>query len=155
VTVTVATQSRQLCTFVVGGLTFGVDVERVQEVIRAQVATRVPLAHPVIAGLINLRGQIVTAFDLRERLGMPPRPTGQEPMNVVIRDHDGGITLLVDAIGDVVSVEPAEFEPRPDTVQGSARELIIGAYKTERRLLLELDVDRTLTLAAGREDGVA
>ena len=80
---------KQFSTFVVDRLLFGVEVEKVQEVIRYQAMTRVPLAPPVVRGLINLRGQIVTAVDLRCRLGLRPRATADLPMNVVIRHDDG------------------------------------------------------------------
>jgi purine-binding chemotaxis protein CheW len=139
--------SRQLCTFLLDGLTFAVEVEKVQEVIRDQQATRVPLAPPVLGGLINLRGQIVTALDLRRRLGMPGRPIGVEPMNVVVHTPDGAVCLLVDDIGDVVEVTEACFEPPPETLQGVSRELIRGAYKLKDRLLLLIDTERSMKFA--------
>lgn len=138
----------QLCTFYVDGLYLGVEVDRVQEVIRCQPMTRVPLAPAVLGGLINLRGQIVTAVDLRRRLDLSARPDDTPPMNVVIRDDDGAVSLLVDGIGDVVDVASEDWEPRPDTVQGSARELITGAYKTAGRLLLVLDTAGAMDIAA-------
>ena len=94
--------SKQFSTFLVNGLFFGVDVRHVQEVIRYQEMTRVPLAPAMVQGLINLRGQIVTAIDLRRRLELAPRPADQLPMNVVVRTDDGAVSLLVDEIGDVV-----------------------------------------------------
>src|SRR5215472_3136729 len=92
---------QQLCTFYLDGLLFGVEVHKVQEVIRYQAMTRVPLASQVIGGLINLRGQIVTAIDLRRRLGLAERTAKQLPMNVVVRSDDGAVSFLVDEIGDV------------------------------------------------------
>lgn len=138
---------QQLCTFYVDGLFFGVDVQKVQEVIRYQEMTQVPLASRVVQGLINLRGQIVTAIDLRRRLELNEREAGQLPMNVVIRTEDGPVSLLVDEIGDVMEVEAEAFERPPETLRGVARELIRGAYKLEDRLLLTLDSDRTVCLA--------
>jgi purine-binding chemotaxis protein CheW len=140
----------QLCTFYLDGLFFGVEVQKVQEVIRYQEMTRVPLASPVVRGLINLRGQIVTAIDLRRRLELSERPAGQRPMNVVVRADDGPISLLVDEIGEVVEVEEKAFEDPPRTLQGVARELIRGAYKLEDRLLLVLDTEQSITVATGR-----
>lgn len=137
--------TRQYCTFYADGLFFGVEVDRVQEVIRYQPMTHVPLASEVLGGLINLRGQIVTAVDLRRRLDLPPRTDGKQPMNVVIRDDDGAVSLLVDEIGDVIEVDETLWEPRPETVRGEARELITGAYKTADRLLLVLDTERAIT----------
>ena len=91
-------------------------MEKVQEVIRYQEMTRVPLAPPVVKGLINLRGQIVTAVDLRRRLGLRERAATDLPMNVVIRTSDGAVSLLVDEIGDVVEVDDTTFERPPETV---------------------------------------
>ena len=135
---------RQYCTFFVEDHYFGLDVLRVQEIIRYQEMTRVPLAPPVVRGLINLRGQIVTAIDLRRRLGLSDRPEGQLPVNVIVQTDDGAVSLLVDEIGDVLDVEEKLFEPPPQTLQGTARELIRGAYKLNDRLMLLLDVDKAL-----------
>ncbi len=105
-------EARQLCTFYLDGHYFGLDVLAVQEIIRGQEMTRVPLAPPVVRGLINLRGQIVTALDLRRRLELSDRPADQEPVNVVVHTDDGAVSLLVDEIGDVVEVSETAFERR-------------------------------------------
>src|SRR5215813_10244083 len=141
-------EGRQYCTFYVAGLCFGLDVLKVQEIIRYQEMTRVPLAPPVVRGLINLRGQIVTAIDLRRRLELSDRPAQQLPINVVVQTDDGAISLLVDEIGDVVEVPEKLFERPPDTLKGTARELIRGAYKLDSGLLLILDVERTIAPTA-------
>src|SRR5580700_3814031 len=133
--------SHQYCTFYVDGHYFGLDVLRVQEVIRFQQMTRVPLASPVVRGLINLRGQIVTAIDLRRRLELSDRPAGQLPLNVVVQTDDGAVSLLVDEIGDVLEVPEKLFERPPETLRGAVRELIRGAYKLPDRLLLILDTE--------------
>src|SRR5215469_11422910 len=104
---------KQYCTFYVDGLYFGLDVLHVQEIIRYQEMTRVPLASPVVRGLINLRGQIVTALDLRRRLELSERPADQQPVNVVVHTDDGAVSLLVDEIGDVLEVEEKAFEHAP------------------------------------------
>ena len=139
---------QQYCTFYVAGHYFGLDVLRVQEVIRYQEMTRVPLAPPVVRGLINLRGQIVTALDLRRRLELDDRPADQLPVNVVVQTDDGAVSLLVDEIGDVLDVEEKLFEPPPDTLTGTARELIRGAYKLNARLMLLLDIDKALQVGS-------
>ena len=139
---------QQFCTFFLDGLFFGVEVQKVQEVIRYQGMTEVPLAPPVIGGLINLRGQIVTAIDLRKRLLLQPRPETDLPMNVVVRSADGAVSLLVDEIGDVVEVEEANYEATPDTLQGIGHELLRGVYKLKDRLLLLLDTERAIDIAA-------
>ncbi len=141
-------ERRRYCSFFLHGLLFGVEVERVQEVLRSQEMTPVPLAPRVVRGLINLRGQIVTALDLRRRLELPESNEPRPPMNVVVRSPDGGTSLLVDDIGDVLDVEEGSFEPAPETLRGSARELIRGAYKLKDRLLLVLDTDKVLGLGS-------
>ncbi len=137
----VAANTRQLCTFFLGEHTFGVDAHTVQEVIRYQEMTRVPLTASSVSGLINLRGQIVTAIDMRKRLGYPKRPDDKLPMNVVIRSDEGAVSLLVDSIGDVIEVTEETFETPPDTLQGPTRDLIGGTYKLKDRLLLVLNTN--------------
>jgi purine-binding chemotaxis protein CheW len=148
-----ATQ-KQFCTFFIQGLLFGVEVETVQEVIRHQEMTRVPLAPNVVAGLINLRGQIMTAIDLRRRLGVRDRLDGELPMNVVVRTSDGAVSLLVDEIGDVVEVEERDFEAAPDTLANTSRELIRGVYKLKNELLLVLDTQRSVNINASASENL-
>lgn len=136
----------QFATFFVNGLFFGVEVRKVQEVIRYQEMTRVPLAPAMVQGLINLRGQIVTAIDLRRRLELTPLSKEQLPVNVVVRSDDGAVSLLVDTIGDVVEVQDDAYERPPETLTGVARDLIKGVYKLSDRLLLVLDTERTMNL---------
>src|SRR5437879_1311195 len=106
----------QFCTFTIDGLCFGIGVLEVQEVTGYKEMTRVPLAPPVVRGLLNLRGQVVTALDLRRRLGLRDRPEGQLPMNVVVHTDDGAVSLLVDDVGDVLEVSQEAFEPPPTTL---------------------------------------
>lgn len=136
--------STQYATFTLGEHLYGVEVERVQEVLRSQTCTPVPLAPDAVGGLLNLRGQVVTAVDLRRRMGMPGRADGQDPMNVVVRVGGEAVSLLVDVIGGVVNVTDDLFEPPPDTLSGPHRELIRGVYKLEDRLLMALDVARVV-----------
>ena len=142
--------SGQFATFFVADLFFGVDVIHVQEVLRFQQMTSVPQAPEVIEGLINLRGQIVTAIDMRRRLRLPPRPEGQSPMNIVVRTVDGAVSLLVDEIGDVLDMEAVNYEKPPQNLDTAARELIRGVYKLKGQLLLVLDEEKTADLAIGR-----
>lgn len=146
--------AHQLCTFFLDNTFFGIDVRVVQEVIRYQEMTRVPRSTPVISGLINLRGQIVTAVEMRKRLGLPDRPADRLPMNVVVRSEGGPYSLLVDEIDDVVEVDERDYEPVPDTLPSRMRELVKGVYKLDRRrLLLELDSDRD-TIIGMRSDAI-
>lgn len=140
----------QYCTFRVERLLMGVEVQQVQEVIRYQPMTRVPLANRAVSGLINLRGQIVTAIDLRERLDLPPRSADRNPMNVVVRDGDEVVSLLVDEIGDVMEVTAESFESPPQTLRSSAREFVDGAYKLPQELLLALNTLAIVNCVAGK-----
>jgi len=144
--------SGQYSTFFVADLFFGVDVLHVQEVLQSQQMTSVPQAPGVIEGLINLRGQIVTAIDMRRRLGLPRRADGQDPMNIVVRTVDGAVSLLVDEIGDVLDMDAATYERPPQNLDPAANDLIQGVYKLKDRLLLVLDEERTVDLAVGRAD---
>ncbi|HEU5005754.1 MAG TPA: chemotaxis protein CheW [Jatrophihabitantaceae bacterium] len=133
--------TKQYATFWLGNGLYGIEVERVREVLRQQAITSVPLAPPTVAGLINLRGQVVTTVDLRERLQLRTRNGESQPMLVVVLVAGESIALLVDRIGGVVDVSDDQFEPPPDTLTGTVRELVVGAYKLEGQLLLGLDVD--------------
>jgi purine-binding chemotaxis protein CheW len=139
----------RFATFYVSDLFFGVDVLRIQEVLRCQPMTRVPRAPEVIEGLINLRGQIVTAIDMRRHLGLQPRSASSAPMNVVIRTEEGAVSLLVDSIGDVIEVEGGAFEPPPQNLNANARELIRGVCKLDDHLLLILQAEKASEVTAG------
>lgn len=144
--------TQQFCTFFLENQCFGVPVEQVQEVIRYQEMTRVPLGPEVVSGLINLRGQIVMAIDLRRRLSMKVRNESQLPMNVVVRTEDGAVSFLVDEIGDVIEVERDTLEPPPETLRGPTRSMITGVYKLPNRLLLELNIASTITIVNPRKE---
>ena len=135
----------QLATFWLDGDLYGVEVAHVQEVLKSQGLTRVPLAPAAVAGLINLRGQVVTAIELRERLGRPARDEGTEAVVIVVRLHGEAVSLLVDSIADVVDVDVRDFEAPPDTLDGAGRQLIRGAFKLDGHLLLALDVHKAVS----------
>lgn len=141
-------KEKQFCTFYLDKYCFGINVQEVQEVFRYQEITSMSLAPEVITGMINLRGQIITAINLRQRLGMEPRPEDRVPMNVVVRTNDDVVSLLVDSIGDVMEISEDLFEQPPDTVQGAMRELVIGVYKLEGRLLMILDTKKVVQFDA-------
>jgi purine-binding chemotaxis protein CheW len=141
---------KQICSFYVDGLFFGIEVCVVQEVIRYQQMTRVPLATNEIGGLINLRGQIISAIDLRHRLGLSARPADAWPMNVIIRTDDGAVSLLVDEVGDVMEVSADDFEPAPETLTGFLRQSVQGVYKLKGSLLLILDANVVVSLDASQ-----
>ncbi|MFO0556240.1 MAG: chemotaxis protein CheW [Polyangiaceae bacterium] len=145
--------SKQLCTFHVSHLFFGVEVTKVQEVLQWLPMTPVPLASRVVRGLINLRGQIVTVIDLRRRLGLPDAADGESALNLVVRTDARVISLLVDQIGDVLEVEDASFEPAPTTLSPESRELIQGAFKLDESLVLALNLEKAIDGPAFRRDG--
>lgn len=136
----------QLCTFRLGPLFLGVDVLDVQEVLYHADVTAVPHAAEAVSGLINLRGQIATTVDLRTRLGVDADDQPARRTHVVVRSGGESVSMLVDAIGDVLEVEPDLYEPPPETMDDATAELILGAYKLEGELLLILDVARVLTI---------
>jgi purine-binding chemotaxis protein CheW len=129
----------QFATFRVDGLALGIDVLEVQEVLRGQRLTPVPLASPEVAGLINLRGQIVPALEMRQLLRLPPRPPEVDALSIVVRTAHGAVSLQVDEIGDVLELDPATFEPIPIHVDAQIRHLLLGVHKLKHRLLLVLN----------------
>jgi purine-binding chemotaxis protein CheW len=136
-------QHGQYCTFRLAGLAIGIDVRRVQEVLKHDQMTPVPLAPPEVRGLINLRGQIVTAIDLRHQLGLGV--DGQLTASVVVRAGDEAVSLLVEEVGDVVEPSPDDYEPVPAAVPARVRDVVTGTFKLAGMLLLVLDPDRVIT----------
>lgn len=137
-------EQRLFCTFHIGQQFYGIPVEDVQEVLQAQPLTGIPLAPPAVAGLMNLRGQIVTAIDVRRILRTRGAGAESDAMNVVVRHEGAEVSLMVDRIGDVVDAGNAQMERAPETLQGVAREFIRGIFPFEDNLLLLLDVHRML-----------
>lgn len=136
-----STTTDRYCTFWVDGLFFGVAVCDVQEVLRYHEMTPVPRAPEAVFGLINLRGQIVTALDLRHRLGLSARPADRLPMNVVVRSRDEVVSLLVDDIGDVIDTADATAEPVPPTLPAAVRDVVTHVIPLPDAILLVLDAD--------------
>jgi len=138
--------SQQYCTFYLEKYLFGIELSKVQEVMRQLELTEVPLAPFVVRGLMNLRGQIVTAVDLRRQLELPERPADRIPMNVVVRAGEDAVSLLVDEIGDVVEVGEETFEPPPETLRGTVRSAILGVHKLDKQLMHVLDTNRACAI---------
>ena len=132
----------QFCSFTVGDLYLGIPVHDVQEVIRSLDMTSVPLAPDSVRGLINLRGQIVTAIDLRRRLGLVPRETEADAMHVVVRTDGGPVSFMVDEIDDVIETGSGTWERAPESLSRESHGLIIGVHKLPDTLLLVLDTAR-------------
>jgi purine-binding chemotaxis protein CheW len=148
------TGQKQYCTLRVADLLLGIEVGEIQEIIRDTSFTPVPMAHPAIRGLINLRGQIVTAIDLRRRAGLASADEDSKYMTMVLGTAEEPLALVVDSVGDVVEVAAEAFEPPPDTLRGEARRMIDGAYKLERELLLVLNLQVVLDLQATPEETI-
>jgi purine-binding chemotaxis protein CheW len=146
---------RQICTFRVDGMSLGLDVEYVQEVLRHQEMTEVPLAPPAVKGLINLRGQIVTALDMRRRFELPPDVSGEPPMNVIMQTGGSLVSLLVDSIGEVESVNDDWYEPVPETLDQSTKSMVRCVCKLESKLLLILEPRGVLEGVARSSDAGA
>ncbi len=142
---------RLLCTFHLGERLFGVDVSRVREILRRHSSTPVPLAPPAVEGLINLRGEIVTAIDLGRRLGLEEGGSRPRSANVVVLSRSGPVGLLVDDVGDILEVDEEAGEPPPETLRGRSGELVEKVYKLGEDLLVALDVDAVSDVAEPME----
>jgi len=130
--------------FWIGKQLLGVPVNTVQEVLNPQKIARTPKARPEIAGLLNLRGQIVTAVDLRKRLGLPPLEGDRQPMNVVVRYKGESFSLLVDEVGEVINVESEKMGDIPHTLDSRWKSVTRGVFRLESRLFVILDVGAIL-----------
>lgn len=134
-------------TMTIAGQLFGISVLQVQDVLGPQRLTRVPLAPPEVAGSLNLRGRIVTAIDVRTRLGLPPRPEGLKGMSVVV-DLGGELySLLIDQVGEVLTLEKENFEANPPTLDPRWREVSRGIYRLKDQLMVVIDIQQLLTLS--------
>ena len=130
--------AKQYVTFVVGKMLFGVNLEEVQEIIRYQPLTPVPLAPKIVKGIVNLRGQIITAIDMRAVLNLGEFEEDSTPMNVIIKSGRDTMSLLVDKIGDVIDVDANSFEPTPETISENIKRIIDGVFKLDKQLLFIL-----------------
>jgi len=123
---------------------FGIPVLQVQDVLAAQSIALVPLAPKEVAGSLNLRGHIVTAIDPRQRLGLPAREGGASGMGVVV-EHEGELySLLIDAVGEVLSLPEDRFERNPATLDARWRDVSVGIFRLDDRLLVVLDIAQLL-----------
>lgn len=137
-------------TLTVAGQPCGVPVLVVRDVLGPQTITRIPLAPPEVAGGLNLRGRIVTAVDLRRRLGLPPRASDAQPMSIVVEDGGELYSMLADAVGEVIPLQAADAVANPPTLDPIWREVSRGVHRRDGQLLILLDVERVLALGGGR-----
>lgn len=138
-----------LVTLTVADQLCGVPVLAVRDILGDQPITRIPLAPPEIAGSLNLRGRIVTAIDLRRRLGLPPAAAGQKRMSVVADQAGELYALLVDQVSEVMSLRASTFERNPPTLEKHWATFSTGIYRLEGRLLVVFDVAKLLALSGG------
>ncbi len=135
----------QVCTFNVEETLLAVEVCHVQEVLQEQPMTSVPLAPETVRGLINLRGQIVTAIDMRTRLGLGDGEEQRgELMNIVLQSTGHRVSILVDDIGDVLELEEELLELPPETLEPQLRAVVRAVYRKNQALMLVLDAERLL-----------
>lgn len=142
---------QQICTFYINGSYFGVEVEQVQEIIRQQRLTRVPLAPLEVCGLMNLRGQVIPVVDLPCRLGLRSvacpilEQTGEQvAYNIIVNSNEDIVSFIVDGVGDVLQCPSENFEPPPATLNASIRSFLKGAYKLDQGFLLILNTAKIL-----------
>jgi len=141
------TQLSDYVTFTTAGQMFGLPIECVQDVFKPSSITRVPLAGPEIAGVLNLRGRIVTAIELRSRLGLAARDVGQVAMAIGIESRGESFGLLVDTVGEVLKLPDEEREPNPINLDRNLGRVSAGVYRLDGHLLVVLDIDRVLDLS--------
>lgn len=138
-------QSSDYLTVIIAGQMFGIPVLQVQDVLGAQKVTRIPLAPPEVAGSLNLRGRIVTAINVRKRLGLDAATDGSSrEMSVVVEHEDELYSLVIDRVGDVLTLYNKDFESNPPTLDPLWRGVSQGIYRLDRQLLVILDVARLL-----------
>ena len=134
-------------TVVTGGQLFGFKLERVRDVFVPRGLSEVPLAPPEVAGLLNLRGRLVTAIDLRRRLSLPPRTDGGTPVAVGIEERGELYGLIVDRVGDVMHLKPSSYEANPANLDPNWMKVCSGVHRLDEGLLVVLDVDKVLDLS--------
>ncbi|MGD0421652.1 MAG: chemotaxis protein CheW [Xanthobacteraceae bacterium] len=142
------TDFTEFVTFTIAGQMFGLPIARLQDVFKPARITRVPLAGAEIAGVLNLRGRIVTAIDMRHRLEVKRREAGDAPMAIGIEAKGESFGLLVDAVGEVLKLPEADREPNPINLDRKLAALSAGVYRLEGQLLVVIDIDRVLDLRA-------
>ena len=139
-------EGRAYVTLMLGDQLCGVPVLVVRDVLADQTIARIPLAPVEVAGNLNLRGRIVTAIDLRQRLRLPKREAGSKPMSIVTEHGNELYALLVDQVSEVVTLRPSDLEHNPPTLPPIWAEHSLGIYRVDKKLMAVLDIDRLLRL---------
>lgn len=133
-------------TTMIGGQLFGMPISRVQDVFMPERLTRVPLASSDVAGVLNLRGRIVTAIDMRSRLGLPKNNDGKPPMAVGVELRGESYGLLIDSIGEVLKLADESREVNPVNLDPRMAKMADGVHRLDGQLMVVLDVDRVLEI---------
>ncbi|MHC1790248.1 chemotaxis protein CheW [Solidesulfovibrio sp.] len=136
----------QLVTFAIGEEEFGIDILKVQEIIRIMDITKIPNSPPHIEGVINLRGRVIPVIDLRSRFSMEFRQHDSQTRIVVIDLHGNIVGFVVDAVSEVLRIQSSTVEPPPPVVSGIESEYIKGVGKLDNRLLILLDLDKLIPM---------
>jgi len=140
-------EMQEYVTVTIGGQMFGIPVLQVHDVLGKIQLTQIPLAPPEVAGALNLRGRIVTCIDVRKRLGLESVNEAEDQMSVVVEHHGEPYSLLIDSVGEVLSLKSENMEANPATLDSRWREVSSGIYRTENKLLVILQIDRLLDFA--------
>jgi purine-binding chemotaxis protein CheW len=139
-------KSTEYVTAMIGGQLFGLPILRVQDVFIPDRLTRVPLAPPEVAGVLNLRGRIVTLIDLRRRFGLDRRETGEAPLAIGVEARGESYGLLIDGVGEVLKLDDAAREPNPINLDPRLAGVSAGIHRLEGQLLIVVDVDRVFDI---------
>ncbi len=137
-------KTEEFVTFTIAGQLFGIPVLQIQDVLSSYRITRIPLAPPEITGSLNLRGRVVTAIDVRLRLGLPPRPADADSMSIVAENGGELYSLMVDSVGEVLALPHSAYERNLPTLDATFRTFCDGIYRLDDQLLVVLDVNRLL-----------
>jgi purine-binding chemotaxis protein CheW len=143
-----STKSTEYVTAMIGGQLFGLPIARVQDVFVPERMTRVPLSSPEVAGILSLRGRIVTVIDMRYRLGVPRSGEGPPALAVGIEYRGESYGLLIDDIGEVMTLRDSGLEANPVNLDARLRQMAAGVHRLDTQLLVILDIDRVLHVGA-------
>ena len=137
-------ETEEFVTFTIAGQLFGIPVLQIQDVLSSYQITPIPLAPPEIKGSLNLRGRVVTAVDVRLRLGLSARPREAESMSIVAENEGELYSLMVDSVGEVLALSQSAYERNLPTLDAKFRAFSDGIYRLDDQLLVVLDVNRLL-----------
>ncbi len=137
-------ETEEFVTFTIAGQLFGITVLQIQDVLSSYQITPIPLAPPEITGSLNLRGRVVTAIDVRLRLGLSARPKEAESMSIVAENEGELYSLMVDSVGEVLALSQSAYERNLPTLDPKFRAFADGIYRLDKQLLVVLDVNRLL-----------